>query len=58
MADTRGDALRRQHYPSDGMMAQYYSNMTINSDGSLQGNMGNLQLQKEVTGSVIAFGVL
>jgi hypothetical protein len=52
--DVNGDKIT-VYYPSDGMMAQY-SNRTINSDGSLQGDMGNLQLQEEVTGSVIAFG--
>jgi hypothetical protein len=30
------------HYPSDGMMAAY-SNMTINSDGSLQSGMGTFK---------------
>jgi hypothetical protein len=30
------------HYPSDGMLAPY-SNMTINSDGSLQGGMGTFK---------------
>jgi hypothetical protein len=53
--DVNGDKIT-VYYPSDGMMAQY-SNRTINSDDSLQGDMGNLQLQEEVTGSVIAFGV-
>src|ERR1700722_13965007 len=33
--DVNGDKITI-HYPSDGMMAAY-SNMTINSDGSLQG---------------------
>jgi hypothetical protein len=39
--DVNGDKITI-HYPSDGMMAAY-SNMTINSDGSLQGGMGTFK---------------
>ncbi|MGH7840760.1 MAG: hypothetical protein ACREQT_04495 [Candidatus Binataceae bacterium] len=39
--DVNGDKITI-HYPSDGMMAQF-SNLTINSDGSLQSGMGILK---------------
>ena len=39
--DVNGDKITI-HYASDGMMAAY-SNMTINSDGSLQGGMGTFK---------------
>jgi hypothetical protein len=39
--DVNGDKITI-HFPSDGMMAQF-SNLTVNSDGTLQGAMGILK---------------
>jgi hypothetical protein len=39
--DVNGDKITI-HYPSDGMMAAY-SNITINSDGTLQSGMGTFK---------------